>query len=84
VQLRLSKKYSPDLAYYIRNFVESQSEDEKWIDILFILLKAKPIEESNLSIRKWLREAGSYSTPNLVDHAWDTVCSRIFDKTSEH
>jgi hypothetical protein len=84
VQLRLTKKYSPDLAYYIRNFVESQSEDEKWIDILCILLKAKPIEESNLSIRKWLREAGSYSTPNLVDHAWDTVCCWLFDKTSEY
>jgi hypothetical protein len=39
------RSISVDLTYYIRNFVESQPEDEKWIDILFILLKAKPIEE---------------------------------------
>ena len=70
VQLRLTKKYSPDLAYYIRNFVESRSEDEKWIDILCILLKAKPIEESNLSIRKWLREAGSTVAKRIVSHSY--------------
>lgn len=73
LQLRASKQYSTDLAYYIRNFVESQSEDERWIDVLCILLRAKPSEESNLSIRKWLKEAGGYSIPKLVDHAWDTV-----------
>jgi hypothetical protein len=75
VQLRETKQYSPDLAYWIRNFVESQSEDEKWIDILCILLRAKPSEASNLSIRKWLRETANYSIHNLVDHAWDTVCN---------
>lgn len=73
VHLRTSKQYSTDLAYYIRNFVETQSEDENWINILCILLRAKPSAESNLSIRKWLREAGDYSIPKLVDHAWDTV-----------
>jgi hypothetical protein len=82
VQLRLTKKYSPDLAYYVRNFVESQPEDEKWIDILCILLRAKPSQESNLSIRKWLKEAGNYSIPNLIDHAWDTVCPEPPNKTT--
>jgi hypothetical protein len=72
--LRETKQYSPDLAYWIRNFVESQSEDEKWIDILCILLRAIPSDSSNLTIRKWLRETGTYSIYNLVDHAWDTVC----------
>jgi hypothetical protein len=73
VRLRETKQYSPDLAYWICNFVESQSEDEKWIDILCILLRAMPSEASNLTIRKWLRETGNYSIHNLVDHAWDTV-----------
>jgi hypothetical protein len=69
VQLCKAKQYSPDLAYWIRNFVESQSEDEKWIDILCALLKAQPSEMSNLSIRKWLKETGNCSIYNLVDHA---------------
>ena len=73
MQLRTAKEYSPDLAYYVRNFVENQSEDEKWIDVLCILLKAKPSESSSLSVRKWLREAGTYNTPKLVDHAWNAV-----------
>jgi hypothetical protein len=74
VRLRETKHYSPDLAYWIRNFVESQSEDERWIDILCILLRAMPSNASNLTIRKWLRETGTYSIYNLIDHAWDTVC----------
>lgn len=80
VQLRASKQYSTDLAYYIRNFVESQSEDEKWIDILCILLKARPSQESNLSIRKWLKEAGDYNIPKLVDHAWDKVSASVIGR----
>jgi hypothetical protein len=73
MQLKTSKGYTPDLAYYIRNFVESQSEDAKWIDILCILLEAKPSESSSLSVRKWLREAGTYNTNKLVVYAWNTV-----------
>jgi hypothetical protein len=73
MQLKASKGYTPDFAYYIRNFVESQSEDAKWIDILCILLEAKPSESSSLSVRKWLREAGTYNINKLVGHAWDTV-----------
>jgi hypothetical protein len=73
VRLRETKQYSPDLAYWIRNFVESQSEDEKWIDILCILFRAMPNDASNLTIRKWLRETGNCNIHHLVDHAWDTV-----------
>ena len=79
VQLRKAKQYSPNLAYWIRNFVESQSEDEKWIDILYALLRAQPSEMSNLSIRKWLKETGNCSIYNLVDHAWDTVRGSFYD-----
>jgi hypothetical protein len=73
MQLKASKGYTPDLAYYVRNFVESQSEEAKWIEILCILLAAKPNESSSLSVRKWLREAGTYSTDKLIRYAWDTV-----------
>ena len=77
MQLKTSRGYTPDLAYYIRNFVESQSEDAKWIDILCILLEAKPSESSSLSVRKWLREVGTYSINKLVGHTWDTVSQRM-------
>jgi len=73
-QLRANKKYSSDLAYHVRNFIESQSEDEKWIDVLCILLGAMPADTSNLSVRKWLKETGTYSIDKLVKHAWNTVC----------
>lgn len=73
--LRSTKKYSPDLAYYVRNSIESQSEDEKWIDVLCILLRAMPSEFSSLSVRKWLRQVGDYNIHRLVDHAWDEVRS---------
>ena len=73
MQLRSSKNYSSDLAYYVRNSIESQSEDETWIDILCILLRAKPTNSSSLTIRKWLKEVGSYNIHQLIDHAWDTV-----------
>ena len=73
LQLRLTKKYSSDLAYYVRNSIEGQSEDEKWIDVLCILLGAMPSNSSNLSVKKWLREVGNYNIHKLVDHTWDTV-----------
>jgi hypothetical protein len=73
MQLRSSQNYSSDLAYYVRNSIESQSEDETWIDILCILLRAMPGNSSSLTIRKWLREVGSYNIHKLIDHAWNTV-----------
>jgi hypothetical protein len=54
-QLRTSKDYSSDLAYYVRNSIESQSEDETWIDTLCILLATMPSDSSSLTIKKWLR-----------------------------
>ncbi len=76
-KLRHTKKYSSDLASYIRNSIESQSEDEKWIDVLCLLLGAMPNNSSSLTIRKWLREMGRYSINKLVDHARDTVCMSL-------
>lgn len=76
VQLKSAKNYSPDFAYYVRNFVESQSQDENWIDILFILLHAMPRSNNSLMIRKWLRETGTYKMPKLIDHAWDKASSK--------
>lgn len=75
IRLRSSKKYSSDLAYYVRNSIESQSEDEHWIDVLCILLGAMPENTSNLTIRKWLKEVASFNTNRLVDHAWNRVCT---------
>lgn len=72
-QLRKEKNYSTDLAYYVSNSIQSQSEDETWIDVLCILLRAMPSNSSNLTTRKWLKEAGSYNIHKLIDHAWETV-----------
>ncbi|KAK1092022.1 hypothetical protein LTR48_005148, partial [Friedmanniomyces endolithicus] len=82
-KLRQTKKYSSDLASYIRNSIESQSEDEKWIDVLCLLLGAMPNNSSSLTIRKWLREMGRYSINKLVDHARDTILSQNEDLTLE-
>ncbi|KAK1037031.1 hypothetical protein LTS16_013164 [Friedmanniomyces endolithicus] len=82
-KLRHTKKYSSDLASYIRNSIESQSADEKWIDVLCLLLGAMPNNSSSLTIRKWLREMGRYSINKLVDHARDTILSRNEDLTLE-
>lgn len=72
-QLRSDKQYSYDLAWYVRNSIDSQSEDETWIDILCTLLRAMPSTSTDLTIRKWLREVSSYNTNKLIDHAWNTV-----------
>ncbi|KAK0920597.1 hypothetical protein LTR91_019205 [Friedmanniomyces endolithicus] len=82
-KLRQTKKYSSDLASYIRNSIESQSEDEKWIDSLCLLLGAMPNNSSSLTIRKWLREMSRYSINRLVDHARDTILSQNEDLTLE-
>ncbi|KAK5691254.1 hypothetical protein LTR17_025749 [Elasticomyces elasticus] len=73
VQLRKNKAYSSDLAFYVRSSIESVSEDEKWIDVLCLLLEAMPSDSSNLTIQRWLREVGTYNTYKLVDHALDTI-----------
>lgn len=52
LQLRSSKKYSSDLAFYVRNSLESRSEDETWIDVLCKLLAAMPSNSSDLAVRK--------------------------------
>lgn len=72
-QLRARKSYSLDLAFHIRNSIGARSEDEKWIDMLCLLLEDKPSNSSTLSIRKWLREVGDYNIHELIDHAWETV-----------
>ncbi|KAH9826336.1 Ankyrin repeat domain-containing protein 17 [Teratosphaeria destructans] len=71
MQLRSSKNYSSDLAYYIRNSIESQSDDKAWIDVLCTLLAAMPGDSNSLTIRRWLREVGDYNVSRLVDYAWN-------------
>ncbi len=72
--LSATKNYTPDLAFFVRSSIESQSVDETWIEVLCILLGAIPNSSSNLEIRKWLREVGPYKTHALIDHAWRKVC----------
>ncbi|KAK5125182.1 hypothetical protein LTR85_000858 [Meristemomyces frigidus] len=82
-QLRARKSYSSDLAYYIRNSIGGRSEDERWIDVLCLLLEEKPSDSSNLSIRKWLREVGHYNIHELIEHAWESTLSRNEDARLE-
>jgi len=78
MQLRTNKEYSPDLAYSVRVSIENQSEDETWIDLLCILLDAKPSDSSSPTIRKWLRQVGTYNNHQLIDHAWETVRTKTY------
>ncbi|PIB00567.1 Ankyrin repeat domain-containing protein 17 [Cercospora beticola] len=74
-QLRTSKSYGSDLAYYIRNSIDTLSADESWIDVLCILLKDMPEDSSSLSIENWVKEASGLNINKLIDHAWEKVLS---------
>lgn len=74
-RLSSARGYASDLAYCIRNSIESQPEDETWIDVLCILLEAKPADIGTWSLRRWLREVENYNTNTLIDRAWEEVCS---------
>lgn len=73
LDLRTSQNYTTDLAYFISNSIQSQSEDETWIDVLCILLKSQPKQSSNRVVARWLREAAGLGTDKLINHAWDEV-----------
>jgi hypothetical protein len=78
-RLRESAGYGTDLAFYIRNIIETQSRDETWTDVLCLLLKNLladlPSQRSDLVIRKWLQEEGRRDTRKLIETTWNKVGS---------
>lgn len=69
-QLQRDKQYSADLAYYVKNSIERQSQDESWIDILCLLLGALPAQSNRLTVSGWLRKTAVLNTRQLIDHTW--------------
>ena len=72
-QLKARKTWSGDLAYTTRNFLVNEGQDEQWVEVLCLLLDAKPSTTSDLSIEKWLREVGKLNLYRLIGQAWEEV-----------
>ncbi|KAK5115752.1 hypothetical protein LTR62_000841 [Meristemomyces frigidus] len=75
-RLMKNKDYRPDLAYFMRSSMEKQAEDVKWIEVLFLLLEEKPRDTDGLTIRRWLKEVGSYNLHALINYAWSMILAR--------
>ncbi|GIZ38925.1 hypothetical protein CKM354_000232400 [Cercospora kikuchii] len=82
-RLRTSKSYSSDLAYYVRNSIDSLSADTAWIDVLCILLEAMPEDSSSLGIRKWVKEVSGHNIRKLIDNAWEAILNQSGDARLE-
>ena len=80
--LRSTQQYSADLAYYVRNSIESQSEDEIWTDVLCILLRATPKQSSNMTVTRWLKEVSKLSTNRIIDRAWNEVSTVSLERNA--
>ncbi|QIW94960.1 hypothetical protein AMS68_000478 [Peltaster fructicola] len=76
-KLKHDKEYGLELAYFVSRTLQNQSEDVTWIDIVCILLSAKPANSTEISIRRWLREIGSYNIRSLIDHCWRSILDGI-------
>ncbi|KAK4573996.1 hypothetical protein LTR86_001757 [Recurvomyces mirabilis] len=74
--LKARKNWTVAWGFSVQSSLDSQGQDEQWIEVLCLLLDEKPSGTSNLSIEKWLREMGKLNVYGLIGHAWQQILTQ--------